>query len=267
MEGVEVLGGQRKGEEEQEEEKEEEKGEEEVPCVEPCGRSFHRFCLPPQAGRVRDEDGEWCCPDCVDRAATLVTVVEDASALPGQEAAISPAGKGLEGGGGEGGGREREGIDPTLPAIGWRMQRGRFLETGWVEEGLTREEDRVAARRALDGDVLPPSLPPSLPPFLPPSLGASTGPSSRPPSVPPSTVSSLLAPEPMDSIADYEAAIRLAVAGGDEARAFRLAMAMMVKRVAEETVGTRRSMILPGDVERAARGMRGLGRGRGEGER
>jgi len=57
------------------------------------------------------------------------------------------------------------------------------------------------------------------------------------------------------------------VAGGDEARAFRLAMAMMVKRVAEETVGTRRSMILPGDVERAARGMRGLARGRGEGER
>jgi len=50
-------------------------------------------------------------------------------------------------------------------------------------------------------------------------------------------------------------------------------MAMMVKKVSEQTSGTRRSIILAGDVERAAREMRGDrggggagGGGRGEGD-
>ena len=52
------------------------------------------------------------------------------------------------GAGGEQHGEEDGAPDPSLPQLGWRMQRGRFLEPGW--ESLLLEEHKALARRALD---------------------------------------------------------------------------------------------------------------------
>ena len=245
--------------------REEEVEEEEVIGLEPCGASYHPVCLPPGATGegTRDEEGKWCCPSCRARAAALgkkkekEEEEEERSDLDSKE------------------------VDSTLPNLGWRMQRGRFLELNWIETKLAREEDKAAARRALD-TTQPPTVLLSAPPLLPAASSSTEEGGGRrmvaPSPPPPDAYMQNLLGRPLANVEDYEAEIRAAVLvrhsfthpsilsslsssthppthppspsvqAGDEAKAFRLAMQMMLKKVADNSANTRRSLILDSDI-------------------
>lgn len=61
---------------------------------------------------------EWCCPACVTGATAIHQCAQ---------------------------------VDPSLPPLAWRMQRGLFLPPGW-EALLASEEHKALARRALGED-------------------------------------------------------------------------------------------------------------------
>jgi len=126
-------------------------------------------------------------------------------------------------------GRKEGGIDSTLPPIGWRMQRGRYLEMNWIDQRLVREQDKISARRALFGNALPSSLPPTDTPSssaaAPAAAATAAATVALPPPPPPASdaaFSSLYSSQPLETVAAYEEAIKAALAAGDEARAFRL---------------------------------------------
>lgn len=83
-----------------------------VPPRSPC------LIVPTPSRHPPTDNREWCCPACVTGGADV--------SLNGQ-------------------------ADPTLPPLGWRMQRGLFLPPGW-EALLASEEHKAMARRALGDD-------------------------------------------------------------------------------------------------------------------
>jgi hypothetical protein len=171
-------------EEEEEEEKEdrmeeEEEGDKKLPppsaadakgkgvCVSvnvgACGASYHQCCLPPLAATAgKDEEkGTWCCPACMKKnaqpkeeevaagggKADTHTHTHTHTQEEGEEAAVEDIND-----------LDTTHVDNSLPLLGWRMQRGRFLEPNWQETILTNEEHKLMARRALDTETQPTTI-------------------------------------------------------------------------------------------------------------